>query len=29
MVEGQGEFIAFAKTEELRSQWVDAINHAK
>lgn len=28
-VEGHGEFIAFAKTEELRSQWVDAINHAK
>ena len=28
-VDGQGEFIVFAKTEELRSQWVDAINHAK
>ena len=24
-----GEYIAYAKTEELKSQWIDAINHAK
>ena len=24
-----GEFLAYAKTEELKSQWIDAINHAK
>jgi hypothetical protein len=29
VVKGQGEFIAHAKTEELKSQWIDAINHAK
>lgn len=28
-VKGQGEFLAHAKTEELKSQWIDAINHAK
>ena len=29
VVRGQGEFLAHAKTEELKSQWIDAINHAK
>ena len=29
VVKGQGEFLAHAKTEELMSQWIDAINHAK
>jgi len=29
IVQGQGEFLAYAKTEELKSQWIDAINHAK
>ena len=29
IVKGQGDFLAFAKTEELKSQWIDAINHAR
>lgn len=29
IVKGHGDFLAFAKTEELKSQWIDAINHAR
>ncbi len=28
-MKGQGEFLAHAKTDELKSQWIDSINHAK
>ena len=29
IVHGEGEYLAYAKTEELKSQWIDAINHAR
>ena len=29
IVKGHGDFLAYAKTEELKSQWIDAINHAR
>ena len=29
IVKEHGEFLAYAKTEELKSQWIDAINHAR